>query len=117
MKFETQEVSEGKDIVRDIFDVLNSVIEDPISTADDVVEALLSAGWRPPMREITKVEEVRNLPNESLVLDSDGDTNVIIQFENCTLCAATVEDAWDAPRIEMFLDKGPLYVIWEPPAK
>ena len=36
MKFETQEVSEGKDIVWDIFDVLNSVIEDPISTGRSV---------------------------------------------------------------------------------
>jgi hypothetical protein len=38
----------------------------------DLADAILAAGWRPPARTVGTVEELRSLPLESVVIESDG---------------------------------------------
>ncbi|WP_446224954.1 hypothetical protein ACTWPB_07505 [Nocardia sp. IBHARD005] len=37
------------------------------------VDLVLTAGWRPPAREITTAAELAELPSRSIVCDQDGD--------------------------------------------
>lgn len=43
-----------------------------VPRADATAAAILAAGWRPPARTITTVEEAEALPEGTVVLDSEG---------------------------------------------
>ena len=51
-----------------IYDTLNGQYGD-FNMPDDAAEAILDAGWRPPARTVTTVEELDALPVGSIVRD------------------------------------------------
>ena len=62
-----------------------------------VIEALLSQGWRPPMRDICTPTDMKTLISGALVRDREGLFRVLSE-----------PDAVD------FENHGPFRVVWEP---
>ena len=54
-----------------IYDTLNGQYGD-FCMPDDAADAILEAGWRPPARTVTTVEELDALPEGTMIRDSEG---------------------------------------------
>ena len=90
----------------------------PCLRLGEVADYLLSQGWRPPIREITTVEELEALPNGVVLARIFADGSGPNCYVNST-------DGWrasfeevgapsvaTADNVDNYL--GPLHVIWEP---
>lgn len=74
-----------------------------------IADAILKAGWRPPMREVSTVEELETLPDGAVMLDSG---EKIWRWRDSRMW-------WDNEWWEMndVLECGPFRVVWEPEVK
>ena len=83
-----------------------------ISGARDATEAIVKAGWRPPVRVIETVEELEALPGKTVIEDGDGDPWIKAE--------APLMDSWMYAGLEyssenMFWGiRCPFCVVWEP---
>ena len=83
-----------------------------ISGARDATEAIVKAGWRPPVRVIETVEELEALPGKTVIEDGDGDPWIKAE--------APLMDSWMYAGLEyssenMFWGiRCPFRVVWEP---
>lgn len=68
-----------------IYDTLNGQYGD-FCMPDDAADAILAAGWRPPARVVTTVEELDALPDRSVIVAADY---TILQ------CVGSGQPDWD----------------------
>lgn len=79
-----------------------------LSDAKAAVEVMIRAGWRPPARVVTTVEEAEALQDGTLIVDRDGDGGQVCDHhvrypENDIVSASAAINRY-----------GPLTVLWEP---
>ena len=81
---------------------------------EDVADAVVAAGWRPPMRMIETVEELDALLPRTMILDGDDDPwakNSDAFFDVWVIPAGSMERTSADLLREM---PGPFRVVWEP---
>lgn len=97
-------------------DELRAIIERSImgktvvAGARDATQALNNAGWRPPMGEITTVEELEALPDDTILMDCEDEPSIVRHGE-----------LWDANSerhcpFHAMVGCAPFRVVWEPEA-
>ena len=95
-------------------DIPESVPDKHIPTGADygLADEIIEAGWRPPARLITTVEELEALPGKTVIEDGDGDPWIKAE--------APLMDSWMYAGLEyssenMFWGiRCPFCVVWEP---
>ena len=95
-------------------DIPESVPDKHIPTGADygLADEIIEAGWRPPMRVISTVEELEALPGKTVIEDGDGDPWIKAE--------APLMDSWMYAGLEyssenMFWGiRCPFCVVWEP---
>ena len=81
---------------------------------EDVADAVVAAGWRPPMRVISTVEELEALLPRTMILDGDDAPwakNSYAFFDVWVIPAGSMERTSADLLREM---PGPFRVVWEP---
>lgn len=76
--------------------------DDVRSTEDAIADAVLAAGWRPPARVATTVEELDALPELAVIRDSEGTV------------AELAFGMWFSSDGRVFGLRLPATVLWEP---
>ena len=76
--------------------------EDGMSHTDILATAILDAGWRPPARGVTTVEELDALPELAVIRDSEGTV------------AELAFGMWFSSDGRVFGLRLPATVLWEP---
>lgn len=82
--------------------------DDVRSTEDAIADAVIAAGWRPPARVVTTVEEAEALQDGTLIVDRDGDGGQVCDHhvrypENDIVSASAAINRY-----------GPFTILWEP---
>lgn len=102
---------------RDEAELFNLITRTPtarhvlFSERNAITKAILAAGWRPPARTVSTVEEVRGLPEGSIVRSTETD----YLWEICALGRVTlVGDRFHGEVNDRFVElEGPLVVLHE----
>ena len=90
-----------------IYDTLNRKYGD-FTMPDDAADAIIRAGWRPPARTVTTVEQLDALPVGSIVVRSASGT-IACRYDKWNAVALGVGAPFDWTVLAL-----PLTVIYEP---
>lgn len=90
-----------------IYDTLNGQYGD-FNMPDDAAEAIISAGWRPPVRTVSTVEQAKALRDGTLVVTRMGGSGYVWKGHVHATFPALYSLEW---AIEHY---GPLTVVWGP---
>lgn len=100
-------MSDRDELAKIIYDVLDPQYGD-FCTPIDAADAIIAAGWRPPARTVTTVEEAKALRDGTLIVDSVGDSGYVwggsVNYPETAFVSTTYA----------LKHYGPFTVVWEP---
>ena len=100
----------AKTPVNDEGDTLDDSYWDVMPKAEMIADAILAAGWRPPARTVTTVEEVEALADMTVVLESGLNWRFVSRkLDNNYWLSDGIEDAFPSMGIGL-----PATVLYEP---
>ena len=85
-----------------------------ISGARDATEAIVKAGWRPPMRVVSTVEELEALPVGAVIFNRNGESLQIQDNYGKEFYYAAADETPYGAHFLFEVGDGPFRVVWEP---
>lgn len=100
-------------------DELADLIDDlglPLTFAEStrIAYAITEAGWRPPVREVTTVEELDSLPHGTLITSGEGTAFQCTTWHGVTWYSTMSEKHGDSAWLIGHCGGGTFRVVWEP---
>ncbi|OCK13485.1 hypothetical protein [Cutibacterium avidum] len=103
----------ARDDLADLIEVADANTWDkttPVPNWQQIADAVLAAGWRPPARKIETVEELDALPLGTAVQTPNGAVFVADwRSEGALIWLVSEGDGWTSEEMEL-----PATVLWEP---
>ena len=79
--------------------------------SEDLVEAIVAAGWRPPSKEVSTVNELEMLPFRTIVVDEGGKTYRNSDWGGHCLWSTVDDESAKMTSQQLFREHGPEFTV------